>query len=100
MQLHFTPEELQVAVDVLEQLDRELRSELARAQAGDLKRRLDNEEHQLDELEGKLIRHDLGLSIDELDLLSTELSRCHSNAGQELLLQSVRDKVTEACAMA
>ncbi len=100
MQLQFTPDELQVTVDVLEQLDRELRNQVPKVQDSDSKRRLENEEHQLDELEGKLIQRDLRLSIDELDLLATELSRCHSFPEKEKLLQSVRDKVTEACAMA
>ncbi len=100
MQLQFSPDELQVMVDALEELDCELRRQVAQAQDDDSKWRLRNEEHQLDELEGKLIRRDLRLSIDELDLLATELGRCHSIPQKEMLLESVRDKVTEACAMA
>jgi hypothetical protein len=116
MQLLLTVDELQVTVDVLEQRSRELMSEIARTERADFKYRLQNRQHFLDELENKLIRRDLQLSADELDVLATELSQCDralilecaktshrdfrdSLMQREHLLLRVRDKVTEACAM-
>lgn len=117
MQLQFTSDELQLTVDLLEQRDHELRNEIVHTDHNDLKFRLNNEEKLLEELEDKLIGKNLQLSIDELDLLSSELSRCdraliaeaarsthlefkRSLQEKETLLQHVRDKVIEACAMA
>jgi hypothetical protein len=117
MQLRLSPAELQLTVDLLEQRSRELVQELARTERSDFKARLQNEQRFLDELENRLIRKDLQLSADELDVLATELSQCDRALIEECVktnhrdfkesvevrqevLQRVRDKVVEACAMA
>jgi len=117
MQLLFTIDELQLVIDIFEQHSRQLMNEIAHTESSEFKHKLQNRQLFLDELENKLIRHELQLSVDELDVLSTELEQCdrellleaartnhrdlkHSLQDRERLLQGVRDKVVEACAMA
>ena len=116
MQLQLTPNELQLAVDVLEQRSRELMRQIAESQPGDRKQALENRLRPLDELENRLIERRLDLSADELDTLAAELGQCDrefltqlaptkSNDSEHLLerersLQRARDKILEACAMA
>lgn len=115
MQLLLNPEELQATVGVLDQRSRELMSEIVRTERRDFRYRLQNRQRILDALETKLMKREQ-LSADELDVLGAELSQCDralimecantSRRGfrdslkqRERLLQRVRDKVTEACAM-
>ena len=117
MQLLLTLDELQLTVDVLEQRNAELRNEIVKTEHSEFKHRLQNEQQFLDELENKLIRRELDLDSDELDVLAEELKHCdralieecvrtnHRDFRKALeqrqeMLQRVRDKVTEACAMA
>jgi hypothetical protein len=117
MQLLLTLDELQLVLDVLEQRSSELRNEIARTDRRDFKHKLSDEWQVLDEVENKLIRKEFQLGADELDALAAELGQydhalmaeCartdrrdyrHSLKNKLELLQRVRDKITEACAMA
>ena len=86
MQLHFTIDELQLVIDIFEQHSRQLLNEIARTENSQFKHTLLNKQRFLDELENKLIRKELQLSVDELDVLAAELAQCD----RELLVENTR----------
>lgn len=95
MQLHFSLHELQALVDVLEQSEREFRSQ------GNERRRAD--------CEGLLDRvacRDLGFGYDEMEDVLELLKAYKAKQGafessqKPTVIDTLIDRVTEACAMA
>ena len=114
MQLRFTLEERQLLADILEQLDFTLRS--ASSQTGDEPSMPDKQVMAVEDLLDQVIDGSFEFGCDELDKLVEILSEHNRKLADELrnagdganealqqkrrVLQSVLDKVIEACAMA
>ena len=116
MQFRLTTSELQLLVDILEKWDSDLSSEIARTESADTKSKLARKRQLLEALENMLITQDLQFSVDEFDLLAeavsrgemlftAEMARANNGDKQEtlrtmkLVLQRIREKLTEACTM-
>lgn len=116
MQLLFTPEEFQVLADILEQYDRDLRDEIVGTENSAFKHSLEKKQQLLEELENRVIRKQLELSTDELDLLGEVLAHSdrellmeiartdhrefrHALQKKEGVVRQIHDKVVEVCAM-
>lgn len=117
MQLQLLLEERQLIIDVVERRNCQLKGELARTGRREYEKALKAEQQYLEDIETKLVRNLLEFSADELDTLAAELGQYErellfeiartesrdlrrSLQHKERTLQRVRDKVTEACAMA
>ena len=116
MTLQFTNEELQLIVELLEERLRALDMEIAHTERKVYRSILEQQEKQLDQLEDKVIAHDLSFAADELEglldfltvksrELRNEISRTENREykqmlrGRQEILEHAEDKVTEACCM-
>jgi hypothetical protein len=116
MTLQFTNEELQLMVELLEEQLRSLDSEIAHTERRVYRSILEQQEKQLDQLENKVIAHDLSFATDELECLldfltaksrelRNEIARTDNREYKQILrnrqeiLEHTEDKVTEACCM-
>jgi len=118
MQLHFTKEEMALLADVLDERDTGLRKQIAQAESGPAQQVLERKRAMGNALLDKVIGRQLQLAVDELenlcdilaeinDDLRTRIAQADNGSAskrqleqKKSLLQSVRDKATEACAMA
>ena len=116
MILQLSPDELQLLVDLCEVRLRGLDDEIAHTERRNARITLEQEEKIVQEVEDKIMRHDLAFSSDELEFLldflgdrtqklRMEISHTDNRDYKQMLrarqevLERVYDKVTEVCCM-
>jgi len=116
MILQFTPEELQMMVDLFEERLRGLDDEIAHTDRRNTRVVLEQQEKMLQEVEDKVMRHDVAFTADELEFLldyigervqklRMEIYRTDAREFKQVLrtrqevLERIHDKITEACCM-
>lgn len=117
MQLRLTIDELLLLDDILQESVKEFRGRASQASSPDAQRRFALDQAIVEGLLAKVGVRDLAFSADEFDELADllavwdkrtaeRMSECENSAAKLLLerrmsgLRGLRDKVTEACAMA